>query len=119
MAANNESLQSPPLNGQMSNNLRLEIEIPLSLTEHMPQQETTPSPVADDDGSENFLGLFYRVDVEAPEERAKVTNFKMGRVGFSVEDPENATNFRGLLLIMYGNVWKRRILCYTNLLIEQ
>ena len=55
----------------MPNQMMIEIEIPLD--PDMPEPELTPSPVAGDDGCDNFLGLFYRVDVEALEEWAKVT----------------------------------------------
>ena len=71
----------------------------------MPDPELTASPVADDDGSDNLSGLFYRVDVEVLEEWAEVTNFMMGGLGFSVEEPEITTNFRDFLLIMHGNNW--------------
>ena len=60
--------------------MRIGIEIPLD--PDMPDSELTRSAVAEDHGSDNFLGLFYRVDVEALEEWANVTNFMMGRLGF-------------------------------------
>ena len=59
----------------------------------MPYPELTLSPVAGDDGSHNFVGLFYRMDVEALEKWAKVTNFMKGGLGSSVEEPKNTTNF--------------------------
>ena len=52
----------------------------------MPEPELTRSPVAGDHGSDNFLGLFYRVDVEALEEWANVTNFMMGGLGFQLKN---------------------------------
>ena len=64
MAANNDSPRSPPLNELVPNIQRLGIEIPLGLPEHMAQQEMTPSPVAPDEDNDNFLGLYYRVDIE-------------------------------------------------------
>ena len=85
----------------------------------MQEPELTPYPVAGDDGSDNFFGLFYPVDEKALEEWAKVTNFMMGGLGFSVEEPDITTNFRGFLLIMYGNNWEKRILCCTTMVIEQ
>ena len=63
MTSNKDSPRSPPLNEQMPNSPRLGIEILLGLPEHMPQQAMNPSPVAPDEGNDNFLGLNYRVDV--------------------------------------------------------
>ena len=56
MAANNDTPRYPPLNEQVPNNKNLRIEIPVGLPEHMPQQEMTPSPVAPDEDTDNFLG---------------------------------------------------------------
>ena len=64
MADNNDS-PWPPLNEQGPNNPRLGIEIPLGLPECMPQQEIATSPVAPFEDNDSFLGLYYRVDVEA------------------------------------------------------
>ena len=85
----------------------------------MPELELTLSPVTGNDGSDNFLGLFYRVVVEALEEWANVTKFLMGGLGFSVEKPEITSNFRDFLLTMYGNNSEKRILRYTAMIIEQ
>ena len=115
--ANRNSPQSPPLQDQVPNQMRIGIEI--RLDPNMPELELTPSPVAGDHGSDNFLGLFYRVDVEALEEWADVSNFMMGGLGFWVEEPEVTSNFRDFLRIMYGNNWEKRILHYTTLVIEQ
>ena len=68
MAANNDSPRSPPLNEQVPNNPRLGIEIPLRLPEHKPQQKITSSPVAPKEDNDNFLGFYYRVEVEALDE---------------------------------------------------
>ena len=81
MAANIDSPRSPPLNEKRPNNQRLWIEIPLGLPEHKLQQEKTPSPVAPDEDHDNFLGLYYRVDVEALDEWATVTSFVRGNIG--------------------------------------
>ena len=59
------------------------------------------------------------MDVQALEEWANVTNFMMGGLGFSVEEPEITTNFRDFFLIMYGNNWEKRFLRYTTMVIEQ
>ena len=58
--------------------MRIGIEIPLDLD--MLETDLTPFPVAGNDGSDNFLGLLYRVDVEALEEWASVNNFMMGDI---------------------------------------
>ena len=115
--ANRNSPQTPPLQDQVPNQMRIGIEIPVD--PDMTEPELTPSPVAGDDGSDNFLGLFYRVDVEALEEWAKLTSFMMGGLGFSVEDTEITTSFRDFLLIMYGKKWKRQIFRLTTVVIEQ
>ena len=74
MAATNDSCRYPPLDEQRPNNQRLGIENPLGFSEHM-LQEMTPSAVAPDEDHDNFLGLYYRVDVEALDEWATVTSF--------------------------------------------
>ena len=88
--ANRNSPQSPPLQDQVPNQMRIGIEV--LPDPDMPEPELTPWP--GDDGSDNFLGLFYLMDVEALEEWAKVTNFMMGVLGFSVDEPEFTANFR-------------------------
>ena len=93
--ANRNSPQSPPLQDQVPNQMRIDIEIHLDLD--MPEPVLTPSPVAGDDGFNNSLGFFYRVDVEALEEWANANNFMMGGLGLSVEEPEITTNFRDFL----------------------
>ena len=70
--ANRNSPQPPPRQHRVPNQMRIGIEIPR--VPDMPEPELTPSPVAGDDGSDNFLGPFYRVDLEALEDWAKVTN---------------------------------------------
>ena len=88
MVANNNCPQYPPLNDQVPNYPRLEIENPLGLPEHLPQQEMTPLPVAPDENIDNFLGLYYRVDVEALNDWATVTHFMKGSIGFEIQEPE-------------------------------
>ena len=99
--ANRNTPQSPPLQDQVPNQMTIGIEI--LLDPDMPEPVLTRSPVAGDDGSDNFLGLFYQVDAEAVEEWAHVTNFMMGGLGFSVEEPEITTYFCDFLPILYGN----------------
>ena len=119
MAANNDSTRSPPLNEQVPNNQRLGIEIPLGLPEHMPQEEMTPSPVVPDEDHDHFLGLYYRVDVEALDEWATVTSFIRGSIGHVVQEPEITDNFKQFLIIMYGSNWAKRVLSYQTMIIEQ
>ena len=89
--ANRNSPQSPPLQDQVPNQMRIAIEIPLD--PDMPELELTPSPVAGDDGSDNFLGPFNCVDVKALEEWAKVTNFMMGVLVSQLKSPELPQTF--------------------------
>ena len=84
MAAKIDSPRSSLLNEQGLNNQKMGIEIPLGLPEHMPQQEMTPSTVAADEENDNFLGLYFRVDVEALDEWATVTSFMRGSFGYVV-----------------------------------
>ena len=118
-SSNNDSLQFPHSNDQVLINPRLGIEFLLGLPEHLPQQGMTPSPLAPDENNDNFLPLHYQVDVEALEEWATVTKFKMGGFGFPVEEPKFTASFRDFLLIMYGSNWEKQILRCTTLVIEQ
>ena len=69
IAAINNSPQSPPLNEQVPQQMRIGIEILLNLD--MPEPELSAFPVAGDPRWDNCLGLFYRVDVDALKTRAK------------------------------------------------
>ena len=73
MAANNNSPQYPPLNGQIQQQVRVAVEIVLD--PDMPEPEESHSPVAGDPGSDNCLGLFYRIDVDALETWDKKRSF--------------------------------------------
>ena len=119
MAAINGSPRSASSNERVPKNPRLGIEILLGLPEHMPQQEMTPSPVAPDEDNDNFLGLCYRVDVEALDEWAKVTIFMRGSIAFVVEEPEITDDFKQFLKTMYGSNWEKRVLSYQTMIIEQ
>ena len=55
--ANRNPPQSPPLEDQVPNQMKVGIKNPPD--PDMPQLEPTPSPVGGDDGYDNFLGLFY------------------------------------------------------------
>ena len=119
MAANNDSPRSPPLKKQTPNNPRLGIEIPLGLPEHMPPQEMTPSPVAPGEDKDNFLGLFYWVDVEALDEWATLTISMRGSIGFVVQEPKVTDDFKQLLTTMYDSNWEKRLFSYQTMIIEQ
>ena len=110
LAANNDSPRSPPLNEQGPNNQRLGIKIPIGLPEHPPQQEITPSLVAPDEDHDNFLGLYYRVVVEALDEWATVTSFMRGSIGYVAREPEITDDFKQFLIRMYGCNWEKRVL---------
>ena len=103
----------------MSNNPRLGIEIPLGLPEHMPQQQMTPSPVAPDEENDKFLGLYYRVDVEAFNDWATVTSFMEGSIDFIVQEPKITDDFLQFLIIRYGSNWEKRVLGYQTKIIEK
>ena len=109
--------ETPPLQDEVLNQMRIGIEVPLG--PDMPKPELTPVPVAGDDGSDKFLGFLPSGLLEAPEEWTNVTNFMINCLGFSVEEPENTSKFRDFVLKMYGKNWERRTLRYTTLIIEQ
>ena len=119
MAANNDSPPSLPFNEQRPTNQRLGIEIPLGLPEHMPQEEMTPSPVVPDEDHDHFLGIYYRVGVEALDEWATVTSFMRGSIGYVVQEPEITDNFKQFLINMFGSNWEKRVLSYQSMIIEQ
>ena len=107
------------MNEQVPINQRLGIEIPLGLPEHMPQEEMTPSPVVPDEDHDHFLGLYYRVDVEALNEWATVTKFMRGSIEYVEQEPEITDNFKQFLIIMCGSNWEKRVLSYQTMIIEQ
>ena len=119
MAAKNDSPRSPPLKEQRRKNQKLGIEIPLGLPEHMPQQATTPSPVAPDEDHDNFLGLNYRVDVEALDDWVTVTSFMRGSIGYVVQESEITDDFKQFLISMYGSNWEKRNFSYQTKIVEQ
>ena len=85
----------------------------------MPQQELTPSLVAPAEGNDNFLGLYYRVDVEALDEWATNTSFMRGSIGYVVQEPEITDDFKQFLITMYGSNWGKRVLNYQTMIVEQ
>ena len=72
----------------------MRIGIEKLLDANMPEPELSPFPVAGDLGSDNCLGLFYRVEVDALETWAKNSNFMSGSFRYSVEQPEVTEDFR-------------------------
>ena len=85
----------------------------------MPLQEMAPSPVPPDEDNDNFLGLYYRVDIEALKDWATVTSFLKGSIGFIVQEPEITDDFKQFLIVMYGSKWEKRILDYQTMIIGQ
>ena len=114
-----DSPRSPPVNEQVPKNQRLRIEIPLGLPELMPQQEMTPSPVVPDEDHDNFLLLYYRIDVEALDEWATVTSFMRGSIGYVVQEREITDDFKQFLIRMYGSNWEKKVLSYQTMIMEQ
>ena len=53
----------------------------------------TPSPVAPDGNYDNFLGLYYRVDVEVLINWADEKFFMGGSIGYVVQDPDFSGDF--------------------------
>ena len=119
MAANSDSPRSLPLTEQAPYHPRLGIESSLGLTEHMPQQEMTSSPVAPNEDHDNFLGVYYRVEVEALFDWATVTSFMRGSVGYVVQEPEITDDLKQFLIRMYGSNWEKRVLSYQTMVFEQ
>ena len=119
MVASTDFPRSPPLNEQRPNNQRLGIEIPLGLLDHLPQEVMTPSPVAPNEDHDNFLGLYYWVDVEALDKWATVTGLMRGSIGYVVQEPEITDDFKQLLIRVYGSNWERRVLSYQTMIVEQ
>ena len=85
----------------------------------MPQEEMTPSPVVPDEDHDHFLGLYYRVDVEALQEWATVTSFMRGSIGYVVQAPEITDNFEHFLINMHGSNWEKRVRSYQAMIIKQ
>ena len=59
------------------------------------------------------------MDADALEEWANVTNFMIGGLGFSVEEPEITSKFRDFFLFMYGTYWEKQILPYITTVMDQ
>ena len=96
-----------------------ELKFFLGIPEHMPQQEMTPSLVAPDEVNDNFVGLYYRVDVEALDEWTTVTIFMRRSIGFVVQELEVTDDFQQLLIKMYGSNWEKKLLSYQTMIIDQ
>ena len=117
MVASENSPESPPLNEQVPQQMRIGIEI--SLDPDMPEPQLSRSPLAGDQGSDNCLGLFCWVNVNALKTWAKVTKFMYGSFGYSVEEPEVTEDFREFFKFLYGINRESRVLCSTDRIIEQ
>ena len=61
-----------------------------------------PSTVDPDKNNENFVGLYYRVDVKALIDRVTVTSCVKGTIEFVVQEPQITDDFRQFLMIRYG-----------------
>ena len=79
----------------------------------------TPSPIAPDEDHDHFLGLYYRVNVEALDEWATVTSFIRGSIGYVVQELEITDDFKQFLIRMYGSNWEKRVLSYQTKIVEQ
>ena len=92
--ANRNPLQSLQMREQVPNVPGLGNEIPLSVPEHIPEQEMTPSPVAPNENEDSSLGLFYRVDVESLNDWTTVTQLMRGGIGYRVQEPNVTEDFK-------------------------
>ena len=117
--ANRNSPQFPPLRKQVSNIPKLGIEILLGLPEHLPQPEMTPSLLAPQQSNDIFLGLYYRVNVEALNDWATGTRFMKWSSGIVVQEPEITDDYKQFLIIMFGSNWEKRVLVHQTMIIEQ
>ena len=97
--ANITSTQSPLLRQSLPIIQRLGIETPIGLPEYLPEPEMTSSRVVPDKNNKNFLGLYYRVVIEALTDCANVTLFMRGSFGFEFEEPDVADKFQQFLII--------------------
>ena len=79
----------------------------------------TPSPVVPDEDHDHFLGLYYRVDVEALDEWATVTSLMRASIGYVVQEPEITDSFKQFLINIYGSNWEKRVLSYQTIIVEQ
>ena len=73
----------------------------------------TPLPVTPEK-NDKVLGLYYRVDVEAFNNRATFNRFMMGSNGNVVHEPENIDEFQQFLILIYGSNWEKRNLAYQT-----
>ena len=106
--ANINSSQPPPMQEQVQNKPNLGTQNPLGLLEHLSEQEMAPSPVASSENDDNFLGIFYHVDVDSLIDWATVTQFTRGSIGYVVQEPIVTEDFKHILIIMYGSNWEQK-----------
>ena len=75
----------------------------------------TPSPETPNKDDDNFLGFFYRVEVDSLNDWAIVTQFRR----YEVQEPDVTEDFKQFLNIMYGSNWKKKVLTYRTMIVEQ
>ena len=69
--------------------------------------------------NDNFLSLYYRVDVEALNDWATVNYFMRRSIGLVVQEPYITDNFKQFLIMMHGSNWEKKFLAYQTSIIEQ
>ena len=117
--ANRNYRQCPPMREQVPKNPRLGYKIPLSILEHLPEQEMTTSPVAPNENDKNFSGLFYRAYVDSLSDCATVAQFIRRTIGYVLQEPDVCGDFKHFLFIVYGSNWEKRVLTYQTMIVEQ
>ena len=100
--ANRNYRQSPPMREQVPKNPRLGYIIPLSILEHLPEQELTTSPVSPNENDMDFSGLFYRAYVDSLSDGATVAQFMRAIIGYVLQEPDVCGDFKQFLFIVYG-----------------
>ena len=122
--ANRNSPQSPPLQNQVPNQMRIGIET--TVDPDMPEHELTLSPVAGDHESDNFWALFtdwtwrfLKSGLTNYMMGSIVTNYMMGGLGLSVEEPEKTSKFHEIPLIIYRKNFEKQFLRYTTMITKQ
>ena len=74
----------------------------------------TLSPVAPDETNDNFLGLDYRVDVDALIDWATISRFVKGSIGFVMQEPEMTDDSNEFLIKMYGSNCRKEFCVITG-----
>ena len=79
----------------------------------------TPSLVASDETDDNFLGLFYCVDVQSLNDWPNVTPLTRASIDYVVQEPDVTEDFKHFPFIIYGSNWEKKILAVESTIIEQ